>query len=189
MGPVADLAHHVPGRLRLKVAAGRRRPDVLEGIQRAVWPLEGVRAVDINPMTGSVLIEYQGDAQTFPQYIADHGQRSGVFTLHRPGLEPPTGLARAITDVTHRVNGVVRETVHGAADLRELLPIAIGLYAVFAVDRAVGAPLWLSLLFFSFSSYQGLHPTEEIQDVQTTLQELRSDIAAVKGTLDRIAST
>jgi hypothetical protein len=53
-----DIAHHVPGRLRLRSAALKRNVCASEEARRHLAQIEGVTSVRANPATGSVLLEY-----------------------------------------------------------------------------------------------------------------------------------
>ena len=50
--------HHVPGRLRVRVARVRRNPELAEAVRRAMERVEGVQSAEANPLTGSVVLHY-----------------------------------------------------------------------------------------------------------------------------------
>jgi hypothetical protein len=52
------LAHHVPGRLRLRSAALKGDASASEQARHRFAQIRGVTATSANPMTGSVLLEY-----------------------------------------------------------------------------------------------------------------------------------
>lgn len=60
-GPTAfefALAHHVPGRLRLRSAALKGNASASEQARHQLALIRGVTATSANPVTGSVLLEY-----------------------------------------------------------------------------------------------------------------------------------
>jgi hypothetical protein len=61
---VADIqiVHLQPGRVRLKSKQLRSMPGAAQTIRDALQALSGMRSVEINPLTGSVLLTY--DRQT-----------------------------------------------------------------------------------------------------------------------------
>jgi hypothetical protein len=52
------LAHHVPGRLRLRSAALKGDASASEQARHQLAQIRGVTATSANPITGSVLLEY-----------------------------------------------------------------------------------------------------------------------------------
>jgi hypothetical protein len=52
------LAHHVPGRLRLRSPALKGNASASEQARHQLAQIRGVRATSANPVTGSVLLEY-----------------------------------------------------------------------------------------------------------------------------------
>jgi hypothetical protein len=54
----AELAHHAPGRVRLKLAAARNNPALLNQIRDAFAAIPGVDAVIVKAATGSLVIHY-----------------------------------------------------------------------------------------------------------------------------------
>jgi hypothetical protein len=53
-----DIAHHVPGRLRLWSAALKGNACAIEQVRRNFAQISGVAAASANPTTGSVLLKY-----------------------------------------------------------------------------------------------------------------------------------
>lgn len=51
--------HHVPGRLRVRIAAAKRNAPVARAIERAVSSVPGVTSVRCNELTSSVVIAYE----------------------------------------------------------------------------------------------------------------------------------
>jgi hypothetical protein len=58
-GPVQTV-HAIPGRVRFRVPSLVGDPSVAGNLRERLSSVEGVREVDVNPATGSVLIQYRG---------------------------------------------------------------------------------------------------------------------------------
>jgi hypothetical protein len=52
------IAHFLPGRVRLKVAALRGNPTHAKRLSDAFAAVPGVRSIECNPLTGGILIHY-----------------------------------------------------------------------------------------------------------------------------------
>ena len=63
----AHVRHHLPGRLRLKVPAAKGDPAWFQHLQRTLLGLPGLTQVEINPITGSVLLHY--DAERHAEFL------------------------------------------------------------------------------------------------------------------------
>ena len=61
--------HHIPGRMRVKIPLLKERPAVVAEIQERLQTMDGVERVQINIITGSVLIYYDPDVVQSNQLI------------------------------------------------------------------------------------------------------------------------
>jgi heavy-metal-associated domain-containing protein len=83
MGSQAHIAHHVPGRLRFRIPDAKGNPERLEQARTALEVLEGVRSVDVNPLTGSVVIEYDPeDYEDFHHEVCQHCVQENICNMH-----------------------------------------------------------------------------------------------------------
>jgi hypothetical protein len=97
------LAHHVAGRLRLKLGEPRRTTAALEAVRRDLAGIEGATTVTANPYTGSIVIEYDPKVLApgrVLKVLARRGYRianPAATTAGRPSAAPWTdGAARAV---------------------------------------------------------------------------------------------
>lgn len=58
--PLAQVAHAMPGRARLRIADRRGDAAYFAAVSKALSAIAGVRAVEAAPMTGSILIQHSG---------------------------------------------------------------------------------------------------------------------------------
>jgi hypothetical protein len=71
--------HHIPRRLRVRIAALKANAEAAQELQATMLELTGVTSVEINLLTGSLLVHYDGEASTLDR----------VFRfIHRRGLWP-----------------------------------------------------------------------------------------------------
>jgi hypothetical protein len=73
-----QIAHQVPGRVRMKIPAGKGNPELLKQISEVFGAIPGIEEVTVNPTTGSVVLHYDADRHdefhgTFHQHYAAHG--------------------------------------------------------------------------------------------------------------------
>ena len=167
----AQIAHSIPGRLRLRVSGLNGHPDALAQVAKRLGCLEGVRSVALNQRARSVVLEYNPNAKStllaslcsvFPDFL-DHRQapKHQINSRHRP--QTPN-LAGEITELFGRVNTEV-EKATGGVDLKTLVPLTLlalsvlGLLAGAVRRRKLPAPTWYDLLWFAFNTFMILNLT------------------------------
>ena len=82
-----QIAHQVPGRVRMKIPAGKGNPELLKQISEVFGVIPGIEEVIVNPTTGSVVLHYDADR---------HDEFHGTFraALRRRTAPPMAALAR-----------------------------------------------------------------------------------------------
>lgn len=55
---MSNYVHHIPGRVRIRVNEIKRNEARALSLKRMIEDAEGVRSVEVNSLTGSVLIRY-----------------------------------------------------------------------------------------------------------------------------------
>jgi hypothetical protein len=78
------IAHFLPGRVRLKVAAAKNNPAYAGPVRDAFLAVPGIESIEVNSITGSVLIHY--DSQ---RLLADDALAALTTVLRRqfPSLD------------------------------------------------------------------------------------------------------
>lgn len=91
-GPIGEqhtmshYVHHLPGRLRVKTSIIKRNEKEAARLRDLLTRLDGVRAHEVNLVTGSILITYDTDAtdvQTILTFLKNHGYIEGITVLDR----------------------------------------------------------------------------------------------------------
>ena len=97
-----DLAHHLPGRLRLRSDALKGNAQAIEEARQHLAQMSGVTATSANPITGSVLLEYDPEIispSKVSDVLAGHGYILGVIEVDaEAGGGWADKLAIAVTD-------------------------------------------------------------------------------------------
>lgn len=171
----AHVAHHVKGRIRVRLPKAKRDISLLESVQRAITPMEGVDSVEINPATGSVVIHYDAAKhEDFHAVLSKHAEHKDLFMLAPPEvgdvdemakrieeeaefLSERSETAKAIVDFFKGMNQQLKKATNNSVDLQVLLPLGLAVYAFFELEADVTTPLWVTLGIFSFNSFMHLH--------------------------------
>ncbi|MDQ2733557.1 MAG: heavy-metal-associated domain-containing protein [Pseudomonadota bacterium] len=173
---VAHVVHHVPGRIRFKVPSARNDPSALERIERALGQEPEVHRVQVNSMTGSVVVDYD-PSTSFPRMMEQTSratERDNLLKFETPesgdldialgfaqdemqALAEHSHAAKNVVQLVQEVNSGVKRVTGNALDLRVLLPLCLSAYSIMS-DKDKPSPLWVTLLIFSFNAFVSLHP-------------------------------
>lgn len=146
-----ETVHAIPGRLRLnsKLLVGLQS-KTLAKIRAEMEKIDGIERVDINPYTGSLLIEYHPSA-IGPQLV--HGIVVKVMGLEADFEESPSGwLAREMDLIGRAVNQQIYHASRGLMDLRSSCMLGIFMLALYRIvlqgDRTL--PTGINLLWWTY---------------------------------------
>jgi hypothetical protein len=177
-----QLAHYIPGRIRIRVSKVKGNASLAEDIRQNFSAIAGIHKVEANPLTGSVLVEYD------PQMIGSLGSLIAMvdtFGVLPGGLDPenieqlvddlmngthkgasqetPLSLGSGIAGFFGVLNDEIAKLTGGAADLRALVPITLfgfGLRDLLFSDK-ITSPAWYNFFWFAFSTFNTLHRNEQ----------------------------
>jgi hypothetical protein len=166
----AQVAHHVRGRIRVRLSGAKGNYKLLESIQRSISPAPGVQGVEVNAATGCIVVHYDhSSCPDFHDTLSEHG-----LALAPPELSEVDAMAANIereaeflsqhSETARRVVDFVKQIDHGfkkvtgnTLDLRVLLPLGLAVYSFLEVESQISTPLWVTLGIFSFNSFIALH--------------------------------
>jgi Cu2+-exporting ATPase len=126
-----EVKHEIPGRLRLKNPALHRKSDLCHAIERELMSVLGVESYKTNPLTATVLVNYNPKELTRDQIIeiVDAALHSAEHPPHKdqPDLHLP------LCTVSIPIAAVAQFAAPG------LLPVAAGLFAYTSIPTFKGA--------------------------------------------------
>jgi len=167
-----DVAHQVPGRVRMKVPSAKGNPDLLKQIADTFAVIPGIERITVNPATGSVVMHYDID-----QHHEFHGRLQDHVTPES-GYRPPrteidefankieqeaeflarhSDSARAIVDAFKAVDREIRIATDNNVDLKIVLALGIIGVTVLEVGAAAATPVWVTLSLFALNHVIELH--------------------------------
>jgi cation transport ATPase len=173
-----QIAHQVPGRIRMKVPAGKDNAELLEQIKQTFSAIPGIEEVTVNPTTGSVVLHYD---------THKHDEFCGHLHHHTGGnYKPPTNEIDSLADKIGQEAEYLAEHSHSAkvvvdfckdldkqikvasgnmVDLKILLAAGIAGFTVFEVGATAATPVWVTLSVFALNHMiQANMPDREEQE-------------------------
>lgn len=115
MLPTAYVSHQIQGRVRIRVPSRRRDRNYFDTIIRNLRDCEGIRSIETNTLTGSVLILHTLDLES----IARHAERQGLFTLDRSEVRFKP-FTHGISNQFRLLDERLKTKTSGALDLESL---------------------------------------------------------------------
>lgn len=188
----ARVVHHVKGRIRVKLHGAKGNRRLLESVQQSLSPVAGVRHVDVNSATGSIVVHYDETMHPdFAETLANHGESEGLFSLEPAELSEVDAIsnklqreaqflaqhsdvAKSAVNFVSQIDQALKKATDNTVDLKVLLPLGLAIYAFLELESDITTPLWVTLGIFSFNSFVSLHhpgghhvETDGSQTIQT----------------------
>jgi hypothetical protein len=169
-----QIAHQVPGRIRMKVPSAKGDPALLEEIRKAFSAIPGIEQVAVNPETGSVVLKYDADrhddfhAGFTHRFNEHHGNQ---VPAHRPPpsneidalaakiqqeadfLAEHSATAKAVVDFCKHWDREIKVASGNLVDLKMVLCIGLVGFTIFEVGAAAATPVWVTLTLFGLNHF------------------------------------
>jgi cation transport ATPase len=159
-----QVAHQVPGRIRLKVPNIKDNPELIDQIKQMFHVIPGIEDVTVNPTTGSVVLQYDTDK---------HDEFHGHLQHHTGGHEPPptneidalaskieqeaeylaehSHTARVIVDSFKHFDEQIKLATGNVVDLKIVLALGIAGFTIFEVGASAATPVWVTISIFALN--------------------------------------
>ena len=135
MLPEAAISHSAHGRTRFRLVSKRRQDPFFAQVAERLRRMDGVRQVEVNPTTGSVLVHHE-----LP--LEELVQRARRETLFAVDNSPPQRLRDDLRQRFGSLNEGISRLTEGRLDLADLslsLLIVVGLQQLWAGQIAAPA--------------------------------------------------
>ena len=160
------LAHHLPHRTRYRVARKHRDEASVRRIRDSVLAVPGVKSVEVNDRTGSVLVHHEERSGILDSLSAAlGGVGEDIFEeIIDTGLDEivPGGsiIAHLIKQRVGSANSSVAQLTNNMVDLKMLLPMGFLTAGIFQASRNRNwldqVPAWV-LFYYAYDSYLKFH--------------------------------
>ena len=174
------IEHQVPGRVRMKIPAGKRNPELLKQISEVFAVIPGIEEIVTNPTTGSVVLRYDTDRHdefhgSFREHYEAHGAAHGAANGGMHGADTEldkltssigaeaeflarhSHSARAVVDFVKNVDGEIKRLTNNNIDLKIVFAVGIIGLTVFEVGATAATPVWVTLAIFTVNHFIEMH--------------------------------
>jgi cation transport ATPase len=159
-----QIAHQVPGRIRMKVPSVKTNPELAEQIKQTFAAIPGIDEVTVNPITGSVVLKYDTEK---------HDEFHGHLHHHTGGhYKPPNNeidslaskieqeaeylaehshTAKVVVDFFKDADRQIKLATGNVVDLKIVLAAGIAGFTIFEVGASAATPVWVTLSIFALN--------------------------------------
>jgi hypothetical protein len=147
--PVAVVSHRTATRLRIKIPSKRRDEVFFTALAERMSALEGVRNVESNPLTGSILLSHASD----PERIIEACRKDGLVSIGGP-RSVPTHLHRRLSETFGDMDLAVRRASGNEMDLGGVAFVTLvgaGIYHI-SIGNAAAIP-WYTAAWYALNIF------------------------------------
>jgi hypothetical protein len=140
--PGARIVHHVTGRSRLRTRGMKGNDEYFAQVQSALLQARGVRSVEVNPRTESILIDHEGPIED----VLSEAERLGYLRLDDEVEEPYLAqINRAITETDAKL----KQATGGRVDLETITFFGFLVGGAYQVANKHALPAGVTLLRYA----------------------------------------
>jgi hypothetical protein len=171
----AKVAHHVPGRMRLKLDSAKGNDALLEDIRQNLATMPGVHEILINASTGSVTVHYSVEAH--PELLTSidkHQDHFSVAQAPAPGRVPPgtkiddmtrmieeeadfladhSNTARVVVNFCKEIDRNIKKATNNSVDLKVIVPLGLAAVTFLEIGATAATPVWVTIGLFSLNHF------------------------------------
>ncbi len=149
MLPLAYISHRTRGRLRIRIPSKKGDREFFGGLKERFSGFEGIKAVEVNALTGSLLVIHDLDSER----IAGYAMAGNLFSLQ--GLNAsPRRLQQRVSETFKGMNTQLVALTGGEIDiggLAFLLLLGAGIYQM-SVGNLTALP-WYAAFWYAFNIF------------------------------------
>jgi hypothetical protein len=170
------IEHQVPGRVRMKIPAGKGNAELLKQVSETFAAIPGIEEVVVNPTTGSVVLRYDVDRHdefhgSFQGHYQNHGAANGGMHGADTELDKLTNsieaeaeflashshTARVVVDFVKKLDREIKIASGNTIDLKIVFAVGIICLTVFEVGATAATPVWVTLAIFTVNHFIQMH--------------------------------
>ncbi len=143
----AYISHRIPGRIRIKIPSKKKDSRFFSHIQGTLSGIKSVAGVEVNPVTGGILIIYQGNEADVIEEIKE----KQLFNFSERTRKTPRRFRDRVFDGVKKANNNVRKVTAGQLDLWDAVFLYLLGYGIYQISRGnLKGPAWYSAFWYAF---------------------------------------
>jgi hypothetical protein len=170
----AEVAHHVPGRLRIKIPTACGNIALLQSLKLVFAGMPGIDSVTVKPNSGSLVLHYDPRLEAeMDARFANYNNGPVEMMRGRPGdefaalaqkveaeaefLAGHSEWARAVVNAFKDFDRQIRILSNNTIDLKIALALGLAIATFFGVGAQAATPMWVTLVLFAANHFMEQH--------------------------------
>jgi hypothetical protein len=177
----AQIAHQMPGRIRIKIPAAKGNPELLEQVRQMFAGIPGLERTRIKPDAGSIVLRYDPkDDALFQERLMQHWKHALPSIPHKTPKKPKmpdnefarvahsveteaaflaghSRSARAIVEFFREADREIKLLTNNAIDLKIVLALGLALATFAGIGATAATPMWVTLALFALNQFLEMH--------------------------------
>jgi hypothetical protein len=141
----ANIVHRAPGRLRLRLMGHQGDRTFFETLASRLGACSGIRDVEVNPVTRSVLVQHETDEAA----ILAFGREHDLFVPARPAPWRSALPSDAARHAFETVDRQIQQRTAGTWNLREIAFLMLSVGGIVQMARQNFLPAGLALFWYA----------------------------------------
>jgi hypothetical protein len=143
----AYVEHQIEKRARIRIQSRRGDASYFEDLRNKLFQLKKFERIQINPVTGSVLIIHD---EIDLKGIANYAEEGSLFSLNPDG-SAAAPLARKVVKPIENFSLFLNRLTNGEVDLAGLIFVSLLGFGIFEILRGrFRAPPWYTAFWYAF---------------------------------------
>ena len=155
------VAHHHPGRLRVRSPRFELDTTLLEATQRWLAEHPGVLGASADAGTGSILVAYDASHTDAGQLLVAIATRTRLVVVERARRHPP---AKRVFHAVHELDALMLDASGGRFGLGVVFPAVLGAGSIASLllSSHARAPRWDNLVWWGMQAFQALNEDQRL---------------------------
>ena len=163
----------------MKIPAAKGNEDLLEQIKHALGGIPGVEEVSANPVTGSLVVNYDPNRAGDLRLKLESQTKQPISLVHPAPVKPlpasevdelartiedeaeflaeHSHTAKAVVDFFKYLDDEVKLATNNAVDLKVIFPLGLAVYTFLELGFEAATPVWLTLGLFAVNHFVEMH--------------------------------
>jgi hypothetical protein len=177
----AHVAHHVPGRLRIRIPSARGNAVLIEQMTQMFADMPGLEGISAKVDSGSIVVlydpareaEFTGHfarhaiptAVPAPQVAPQRSQPRNEAADFMEEIEEETEFlarhshtARVVVDLFKEIDTAIKQATGNIVDLKIVLALGLAVVTFVGVGAHAATPMWITLALFALNHFVEMHP-------------------------------
>jgi copper chaperone CopZ len=159
----SGVVSHLPGRTRLRVPNEHRKTKGLHSLDQALTAVHGVKSVEINHATGSILVHHEDHPDLLDRisHVLEESTPDILLAMLEPEIAVPKIFSSVVETLLEGrkagddplIQNISPNGSYLSKPIKEYVPLAflgLGIYAMIEEASIIGATAPLALFYYAF---------------------------------------